>query len=406
MSLKIIHTADWHLGKRLYECDLSKDHELFTSWLLSLIKEKQIDYLVISGDVFDLANPSQESLRLYYKFLAELSATGCAAIITAGNHDSPGLIDAPSHLLDALKITVVGNAPENPDELLVLLKNKKGEAEACLAAVPFLRDKDIRKVTEGESYQDRIKTVREGIGKYYFRVAEAMQQKYSKLPHIALGHLYVEGAETSESEREIQIGNQAGVNEKLFPDGFCYFALGHIHKAQDVGKTGKIRYSGSPVPLSFSEKEYKHKIILLELNGKDLNQTDIPVPAFRKLKSFKGTFEEICLMVNETINDCELPLLIDLEIVEEVYNPGMIRQVEELIALLAVEGTKEIANYRIKYTQTADKLADPENMKVDLSVLSPVKIFSTLISRRDENEQQELLKIFHEIRQQAEEESL
>ena len=103
MAVRIIHTSDFHIGKRLYDYDLSADHSLFFHWLIQVVIEKKVDYLLLAGDIFDQSNPSQESLRLYYAFLAELAKTGCRAIITAGNHDSPALIDAPENILNALK---------------------------------------------------------------------------------------------------------------------------------------------------------------------------------------------------------------------------------------------------------------------------------------------------------------
>lgn len=402
MAIKILHTADWHIGKKLHEYSLSDDHQLFMDWIVQLIKARSIDYLLISGDVFDLANPAQESLKLYYQFLADLEKTGCKAIITAGNHDSPALIDAPAHLLNALNIKVIGSVPENLDALFFELKDHTGKPEACLAAVPFLRDRDIRKAGEGESYDDRVQAVREGIAGFYSHVANRMKEIYPTLPHLAAGHLYVQGTTLSDSEREIQVGNLAGVDSSAFPESLEYVALGHIHKAQNVGKGQKVRYSGSPIPLSFSEKDYQHKVILLEIENSRLKQEDIYVDVNRKLAAFSGTFQEIKQEVEEMENEYTLPVLIDINIVEEVYDPNMIEKIEEFSKMLKAEGKKEIIHTRIKYKNSSVNLDSPEHTNIR-EELTPEKIFSELISKREEAEQKKLMQLFLEIKQEAEE---
>ncbi|HRE98648.1 MAG TPA: exonuclease subunit SbcD, partial [Flavobacteriales bacterium] len=123
MSLRILHTADWHLGKRLHGADLSKDHLLFIEDLLSIIREREITHLLIAGDVFDHANPSNEALELYYSFIRKLLDTGCALIVTGGNHDSPGVLNAPQSLLKQLRVSVIGCATENPEDEIIELKN-------------------------------------------------------------------------------------------------------------------------------------------------------------------------------------------------------------------------------------------------------------------------------------------
>lgn len=402
MSVKILHTADWHIGKKLHEYNLSEDHILFMDWIIELIKEKDIDYLMISGDVFDLANPSQESLRIYYQFLAKLSRTGCKSIVTAGNHDSPALIDAPSELLHALQIKVVGTIPEPFENCLVPVYDKAGMIAAAVAAIPFLRDRDIRNATEGESYEDRVEAVRKGIGNFYQKAAAALEDKFPDTVHLGMGHLYVQGSALSDSEREIQIGNLAGVDENTFPEGLRYVALGHIHKSQNVGSE-RVRYSGSPIPLSFSEKNYGHKVILLHIEDGVVRQEDIRVKKFRRLETVTGSFSEVKKQALNLENDCILPVLLDLNIIEEVYNPQMSELLEELSKELQKEGGKEIVHLRIKYLSSHLTAINQETLNLRREEMSPEKIFGELISKREKEEQNVLMQLFFELKQEAEE---
>jgi len=310
--MKILHTSDLHIGRRLYEYDLIEDHRLFFKWLIQTIGERKIDYLLVTGDIFDQSNPSQDSLKLYYTFLAELSKTGCQAIITAGNHDSPALIDAPEDILSALKIRVIGTVPENIEELIIPIPDSTGNIEAVIAAVPFLRDRDIRKAAEAESYDSRLEAVRDGITRFYSALADGMNEKYPDIPKIVTGHLYVQGAQLSGSEGEIQIGNLAGIDENAFTEGINHYALGHLHKAQDVGNAQRIRYCGTPLPLSFAEREYQHKIILLTIDDGEIRQEDIRVPQFRMLVEIRGTGAEVAQQLSEIENPCNLPVLADI----------------------------------------------------------------------------------------------
>ena len=147
MSLKILHTSDWHIGKQLLKVDFDEDMELFFNWLIETIKSEGINVLLMSGDLFDQANPSQAALTQYYQFLKRMIPLECKIIITGGNHDSPHVLNAPKELLHFLDIEVIGGAPENISELFIPIE--QNNEKVVVAAVPFLRDKDIRKSAPG-----------------------------------------------------------------------------------------------------------------------------------------------------------------------------------------------------------------------------------------------------------------
>ncbi len=250
--MKILHTADWHIGKVLHKRSLQDEFILFSEWLITTIIKEEIELLLVSGDIYDLANPSAKDRSMYFQLLRKLTELNIQIIITGGNHDSVGLLNAPKEILDVLDIHVIGGALDPIKEELIVIKNKKGDEELVIAAVPFLRDKDLRNAETDQQYANRTEAIREGIKAHYKTLATLCKEKYASLPALAMGHLYAIGADPSDSERDIHVGNAAAVDASIF-SGFDYVALGHIHRPQIIGKNEMVRYSGSPIALSFSE---------------------------------------------------------------------------------------------------------------------------------------------------------
>ena len=266
-------------------------------WLLATIREQQADGLIVAGDVFDIGNPPNYARRMYYRFLTQLMGTSCRhVVITGGNHDSPSMLNAPRELLQALNIHVVGEASEELEDEVIEWKNEQGELMAVIAAVPFLRDRDLHFSVSGEGGMDRIQRIKEGLRRHYREIGELVGEKYkkAKVPFIATGHLYATGAEASEKQDNIYIGNKENIKAGDFPAVFDYVALGHIHRPQEVGGLSHVRYSGSLIPLSFSETRDEKSIYLLEFQGKQMKEAkSLAVPTFRRLKTIQGTLEEV-----------------------------------------------------------------------------------------------------------------
>lgn len=327
--MKILHTSDWHIGKHLHKIDLSPDLELFFDWLLAKIKEEQIDVLLVSGDVFDQANPSQASLKQYYNFLKRMIGTDCKIIITGGNHDSASVLNAPKEILGFLNIDVVGGAPESISD--VFYTYTKGEEQVVIAGVPFLRDKDIRKSVAGESYTDKIEQIREGIKAYFSAINTHYTQHYRGLCFIVMGHLYVQGAHVSESMRDIQIGNQASVKGTVFGEEPDYVALGHIHKPYAVSALKNVHYSGSPICLSFSEKEEVKQVNVITVVGKHVSVEIITIPKFRNLVAFQGTLEEVKTQLANYVQSGQLVALAEIIINEPDENVQIRQDLETLL---------------------------------------------------------------------------
>lgn len=294
--MKILHTADWHLGQRFLFNDREEEHQLALDWLLDTIHKEAIEVLIVAGDIFDINNPPNYARAQYYTFLTRLLPTHCRHIvIIGGNHDSPSMLNAPKALLSALNIHVVGAIAADLNEDLLLLKNQSGEIELVVAAVPFLRYRDMEVSVAGEGGHERIARIQAGLIKHYQHMAELAKPYQAKnVPIIATGHLYATGATAAEKQDNIYIGNIENISAEDFPSLFDYIALGHIHRPQLVGGLNHIRYSGSILPLSFSETQDTKSVYLLETDGADIKKISTKeLPVFRRLKTIAGSLQKV-----------------------------------------------------------------------------------------------------------------
>jgi len=299
--MKILHTADWHLGHRLHDQSQFEEQILFLNWIENYIITQKIEVLLISGDIFDSGSPSNQSLEMYYSFLVKLNNTCCKSIIiTGGNHDSPGTLNAPKHILNALSIKVIGKATEHIED--EVFKINIHNEELIIAAVPYLRDGDIRRAVAGESFEDLTDKYKTALINHYESAAEACKKiNTNNAPVIAMGHLFATGGSVSDSEQNIYVGTLGHIGAKDFPTYFDYVALGHLHRPQIIGGNEKIQYSGSPNILSFSEINYDKKIIVLSTENNKIASVDaIIVPNFREFYRLSGTIEE-CINLFPTI---------------------------------------------------------------------------------------------------------
>jgi len=293
--LKLLHTSDWHLGQNFMGKSRIEEHEAFLSWLLNTIKENNIDVLLVSGDIFDTGTPPNYALELYYNFLKQLSQVNSlnTTIITAGNHDSVSTLKAPKQLLEALNVHVVVNGDED-ENIIIPIKEpliENAETKAIVCAVPFLRDSVIRQSLGGETVSDKEKLANNGIKAYYEKAYNKAKELDENSPIIAMGHLTTVGSRSSESERDIYIGGTLDIGGDYLASMFDYVALGHLHINQTVGNE-HVRYSGSPIPLSFSESKNTQKVNLVTVD-EDVKVEELEIPLKRKLQVIKGDLETI-----------------------------------------------------------------------------------------------------------------
>lgn len=283
--MRILHTADWHIGQRLHERSRLDEHKQFLDWLLETIQKHGVELLLVSGDIFDTSLPSAEATNLYYRFLYRLfNETDTDTVITAGNHDSARHLEAPREFLKMGRIHVVGLATEVSKCVLLFPPDNP---RVMVAAVPYLVETDLPHVSY-ETEIERNDRYRERLKSFYTECVSAMPVE---LPKILMGHLFVQGGEVGDSERNIQIGGATRIRTSDFPEDVSYVALGHLHRPQTINGTDyPIRYSGSPIPLRFNETGYSKKVYLLELsdNGTLVRDEGIEIPIFKELCTVEG----------------------------------------------------------------------------------------------------------------------
>lgn len=404
--MKILHTADWHIGKSLHKYSLQDELTLFFDWLIEIIDHEKIDLLLVSGDIFDLANPSIHDRSLYYQFLKRLITKPIQIVITGGNHDSVGMLNAPRELLNELNIHVIGGATEIiQDELIPIYKGDN--LALIVAAVPFLRDKDLRNRETDEKYRSREEAIREGIKTHYAELAKHSNELYKGVPVIAMGHLYTIGADPTDSERDIHVGNAAAIDVKVFHDHFDYVALGHIHRPQVIGKNEYIRYSGSPIPLSFSEKKDEKSIVVLELeNGKIKPPKIIPTPKNRVLLKFSGSLVDVRMKLTEYVSDGLLAALIEIEIEEEDFSTKVLSEVEDLKLEFEENPNLKILKSKTVFKNGAKDTSVLFEEGKSIEDLTALDVFEQRIANEsfDENTRNELISCYRELLELVEQE--
>ncbi|TMO01768.1 exonuclease SbcCD subunit D C-terminal domain-containing protein [Pseudoalteromonas sp. S558] len=261
--MKVLHTSDWHLGQQFYEHDRRVEHQAFFTWLLATLVEQQIDLLLVAGDIYHTATPSANAENQLYQFIkdAKKQCPELHVIIIAGNHDSANRILAAQPLLAQFDTHVVGRFDVATPNKAVITINTNGK-RAVIVAMPFLRASDVSSISQtqnGSSYA-------QGVAKAYELALEhAAHINEQHSPLIVMGHLHAKGGDiSSDSERNLVIGGEESISANVFGKQANYVALGHLHKAQQVAKSDVIRYSGTPIPMSFSERNYTHQVNVVE----------------------------------------------------------------------------------------------------------------------------------------------
>lgn len=286
-KLTIVHTADWHLGHQLHGYSRQAEHQAFLDWLSALLQSREADVLCISGDIFDTANPSAASWQQLYQFLAKVTQEnpGLQVIMAAGNHDSPSKISAPGALLSHFDLHFIGQVHKDEqgrtelNRLLVPLKSRQGDLRGWALAVPFLRASDLmldQEITDGQQrWQQAIFNLYHELGE----LAQSVREPGQFL--MAMGHGHIRGGQVSElSERQILMGGEHALPSDIFPDTCDYVALGHLHLGQQISADIPIHYSGSILPLSLSERRYKHHVQLLTWQDAQLQVEPVHIPRF------------------------------------------------------------------------------------------------------------------------------
>lgn len=347
--MKIITTSDWHIGNLFHGNDRLPEHKHFLNWLLENLKEQQPDALLIAGDVFDNANPSAAAQSAYYEFLADATHTcpDMQIIITAGNHDSASRLEAPRALLSRHKVEVRGNVHRtwiadsdggkwevDFNDLMVPVKGKEGE-EIIVLTVPYLRSD----IVQNTCYSD-------GVNSFLKELTEKARERFPDRRLVMMAHMYAKGADIAlkDASEKIVIGGQEEVNMEGWHDHPDYLTCGHIHKRQHIWSTDWARYTGSILPMSFAEIDYRHgvdivtfaegrkpKVEFLEYTPQHklciLPENDEELTPKKLQKLIKEKLDD---RINEKLDDNFLYLVLKVKL-EKVSNDD-IKELESLIS--------------------------------------------------------------------------
>lgn len=339
--MRIIHTSDWHLGQHFFTKSRAAEHQAFLHWLIRQIEENQVDVLIVAGDIFDTGSPPSYARELYNRFVVELQPTGCQLVVLGGNHDSVSTLNESRDLLSYLNTTVISCASRNLEQQIITLKNHQQQPAALLCAIPFLRPRDLVTSQAGESGEQKQLALQEAIAAHYQalyqRAIELRTELGLPLPIIATGHLTTMGVTTSDSVRDIYIGTLDAFPAQAFPPA-DYIALGHIHRAQQVAKTEHIRYSGSPIALSFDELSKEKSVYLVEFAQQTLaSVTPLFIPQFQPMQLIKGDLQQIEQQLAKFVDHQGLPVWLDIEVATKDYLTDIQRRIQALTADLPVE---------------------------------------------------------------------
>ena len=403
--MRILHTSDWHLGQFFINKSRADEHQKFILWLLEQVEKQAIDAVIIAGDVFDTGTPPSYARELYNQFVIGMHGLGCQLVILAGNHDSVSTLNESKNILAQLNTQVVASVNPKSEEQVLTINNRQGEVGAIVCAIPYIRPRDIIKSQADESGSAKQQALGQAIADHYQQVFSHAKLKQQQLDNpvaiIATGHLTAMGVKSSESVRDIYIGNLEAFPASSFPPA-DYIALGHIHRSQIVAKSDHIRYCGSPIPLSFDELTSPKQILIAEFKNAKLHQlTSLAVPLFQPMKMIKGDLESIeqqLLELDKTLSaeKEELPTWLSIEVETQDYLNDLQARVQQLTVTMNVEFL-QLRRARKQQQQQIERID-----KEVLAELTPVDVFERRLAQEEFNTEieqqrkQRLLTLFNQ----------
>jgi DNA repair protein SbcD/Mre11 len=285
-AMLMLHTSDWHLGRSLHRADLRAAQAAFLDHLVDTVRAEHVDAVLVAGDIYDRAVPPVDAVELCEDALLRLHAAGAAIVLISGNHDSARRLGFGSGLLDRAGVYVRTRASALAEP--VMLADRHGPV--AVYAVPYLEPDAVRGELAGPGPDQDARGHAAILGHAVRRIrADADARGVRR--RVVMAHGWVTGGAPSDSERDITVGGVGQAPAELF-DGFGYVALGHLHGQQTIA--GHLRYSGSPLPYSFSEAAHRKGSWLAELDGEGAVRAErVPAPTYRKLSVLRGRLAEL-----------------------------------------------------------------------------------------------------------------
>lgn len=379
--MRILHTADWHLGRTLEGRSRLEEQEAFLDELVGIVRDQQIDLVLMAGDVYDTVNPPAQAEKLFYESISRLADGGARQIVAiAGNHDNPERLAASAPLADRQGITLLG-LPGT--EAMPLDIRRTGE-RAMLYALPYPSESRLKELLSEDADEESLQVVySDRIGAM---IRQASQSFSKDTVNLIMSHIYVLGGAESDSERPIQVGGAYTVNAKAFGTAADYVALGHLHRPQSVKADVPVKYSGSPLAYSFSEAGQAKSVTVLDISpGGTLRTEEIYLSSGRPLVRWKAA-EGIAQVYRWFEENRDASAWIDLEI-----------HLEEALTMEQIQGLRKqrsgIVQIRPIFTQASEQLPEEqERLPID-------EMFSRFYSRQTGGAQPEpeLIRLFMEL---------
>ena len=381
--MRLFHTSDWHLGQNLHGQERDFEHACFLTWLLAQLASEQPDVLLIAGDIFDTVNPPVKAQERLYDFIvsAHEQQQKLTIVMIAGNHDSGSRIELPAPLMRRLRTHALGrvlwldDGQLDAERLLIPLPDASGEIAAWCLALPFLRPAEVTGAHLGDDYL-------RGIGQVHEWLIEAANTKRKPgQALIAISHAHMAGGSISEdSERSLIIGNAEALPASLFGPSISYVALGHLHKPQRVNNEERIRYCGSPIPLSFSEIGYQHQILDVTLKGETLVSVETRlIPRAVNLQRIGPLpLAEILTQLAELpdldlLADIQRQPWLEVRVKLDEPQPDLRQQIETALQGKSVRLVRIAAEYAGSGGRNGD---DDATRLIELDQLTPQELFS------------------------------
>ena len=397
--MRILHTSDWHLGQYFLGHSRQIEHQKLIEWLVEQTRVHGVDSVLIAGDIFDTGAPPSYARELYYSLILALRDAGVGLTLLAGNHDSVAVLEESRNLLTALNTVVIPSVQDDPNEQVRVLNTRDGHPGAIVCAIPFIRPRDVLQSIAGQSARDKQQSLQDAIHAHYQALFALAEQKRvelgTHLPIIATGHLTTVGASASESVREIYVGALEAFPTAAFPAA-DYIALGHIHRPQKVGGFDHIRYSGSPIALSFDEARQQKEMLLVDVSADGLQSvTVLDVPCFQTLLSVKGSLKELEAAVEAVSAQAREGETIWLEIVVSAddYLSDLQTRIQKMTGNLPVE----VLRVRRERSSTSSTLQS--QARETLNELTPDDVFARRLQSEtiDDDTRSQLFQMYREV---------
>jgi DNA repair protein SbcD/Mre11 len=322
--MRILHTSDWHVGKRLKGVSRLEEQAQVLAEIVSIADREGVDLVLIAGDLFENATPSPDASALVYRTLLGLRGTGAKVVLVAGNHDNQGGLEALRPLLREVGITALGQVARASAGGVVELTTGSGE-RAVIVLLPFLSQRFVVRadaLMAGEaaehnaSYDDRVRRI----------IASLCASFAPDAVNLVVAHLMVRGGKLGGGERDAQTIFEYTVDAMAFPGSAHYVALGHLHRFQQVGGTLPAYYSGSPLQVDFGESEDAKGVVIVDaVPGVPAKVRFLPLTAVRRLRTVRGTLGELSAIAGTTGDDLLRVLVV------EPRRPGLAEEVRAIL---------------------------------------------------------------------------